>query len=136
MSEQFAGTKLALFLGEEILVILRDDRPDISYPGHWDLPGGGREAGETPEACILRETAEEVSLMVPPAKLVRVDRYERPSGLCWFFAAHLNSAQVRHVRLGNEGQRWALMSAGAYSSHNRRIPHFADWVTAYLSATS
>ena len=36
----FSGAKLALFLGPDLLVILRDDRPDIPWPGRWDLPGG------------------------------------------------------------------------------------------------
>ena len=55
----FSGAKLALFLGADLLVIKRDDRPDIPYPGYWDLPGGGREGDETPQACALRETYEE-----------------------------------------------------------------------------
>ena len=54
----FDGAKLALFLGKDLVVILRDDKPDIPYPAHWDLPGGGREGAETPEACALRETYE------------------------------------------------------------------------------
>jgi len=66
----FSGAKLALFLGVDLLVILRDDRPDIPYPGHWDFPGGGREGQETPEACALRETREEVGLVLRPSELV------------------------------------------------------------------
>ena len=42
----FSGAKLALFLGADLLVIRRDMRPDIPFPGHWDLPGGGREGEE------------------------------------------------------------------------------------------
>ncbi|WP_323776898.1 hypothetical protein [Leisingera sp.] len=41
-SDDFSGAKLTLFLGRDLLVILRDDAPDILYPGHWDLLGGGR----------------------------------------------------------------------------------------------
>ena len=42
----FVGAKLALFLGEELLVIRRDDRPDIPWPDFLDFPGGGREGDE------------------------------------------------------------------------------------------
>jgi 8-oxo-dGTP diphosphatase len=66
----FSGAKLALFLGQKIVVILRDDKPDIPYPGHWDLPGGGREQEESPEVCALRETEEEIGLQLAPSDLV------------------------------------------------------------------
>ena len=60
----FSGAKIALFMGDDLLVIKRDDKPDIPYPGHWDLPGGGREGDETPELCALREAREEAQLVL------------------------------------------------------------------------
>ncbi len=134
--EDFAGTKLALFVGAQVLVILRDDFSHIAYPAHWDFPGGGRDAPETPEDCILRETREEVGLALVPADLVRVAHYRRPSGLCWFFAAHIPEQARAQIRLGDEGQRWALMRPEDYMAHDLRIPHFADWLGAYLSSIS
>jgi len=44
----------------EVLLLLRDNRPDIPYPDMWDLPGGHVEEDETPEACIVREMQEEI----------------------------------------------------------------------------
>lgn len=38
----FDGAKLALYLGEKLAVILRDDLPGLLFADHWDLPGGGR----------------------------------------------------------------------------------------------
>ncbi len=35
---------------DEVLLLLRDDKPDIPYPNMWDLPGGHVDNGETPEA--------------------------------------------------------------------------------------
>ena len=81
---EFSGAKLALFLGQELLVILRDDRPDIPYPGHWDLPGGGREGDETPQACVLRETQEEVGLKLTENDLGWSPLTERASSPCGF----------------------------------------------------
>ncbi|WP_366141375.1 hypothetical protein [uncultured Shimia sp.] len=37
----FHGAKLALFVRSRLVTILRDDKPDIPWPAHWDLPGGG-----------------------------------------------------------------------------------------------
>ncbi|TDK46295.1 NUDIX hydrolase [Antarcticimicrobium luteum] len=129
----FAGAKLALFLGPDLLVIQRDDRPDIPWPGYWDLPGGGREGDETPIACALRETREEVSLTLCPDQIAWSHSYLRPHGRVWFFAAHLPAARVTDVRLGDEGQGWRLMPPETYCRHRRAVPHFAETLALYLS---
>jgi ADP-ribose pyrophosphatase YjhB (NUDIX family) len=41
--------------------------------GHWDLPGGFLEEGETPLDGLRREFAEETGLEVEPAELMRID---------------------------------------------------------------
>lgn len=129
----FAGAKLALFIGADLLVILRDDKPDIPYPGHWDLPGGGREGEETPRECVRRETREETGLIVEDTSLVGARAVERPHGRVWFFAAHLPADARKDIRLGDEGQGWRLMSPRGYRTHARTIPHFADYVMSYLA---
>ena len=46
----------------EILLYLRDNKPDIPFPNHWDLIGGHIEEGETPEEALLREVKEELDI--------------------------------------------------------------------------
>lgn len=129
----FIGAKLALFIGADLLTILRDDRPDIPFPGHWDFPGGGREGGESPEACALRETAEEVGLVLAETDLVWSNRHVREQGVSWFFAAHLPGGSEARVRLGDEGQGWALMSPEDYCDHPLAIAHFVEQLRQYQS---
>lgn len=131
---EFSGAKLALFLGNDLLVIQRDDKPDIPYPGHWDLPGGGREGRESPEACALRETSEEVGLRLSASALSWSCAYLRPRGWVWMFASHQPAALAQEVRLGDEGQSWALMSPQNYCAHPLAVPHFAEQLRAYLAA--
>lgn len=44
------------------LLALRDNKPGIPFPNHWDLIGGHVEEGETPEEAIVREFKEELDL--------------------------------------------------------------------------
>lgn len=129
----FSGAKLALFLGSDLLVIRRDDRPDIPYPDYWDLPGGGREGDESPQDCALRETQEEVGLLLSPADLTWSNSYQRPRGTVWFFAAHFPRELSKKIRFGSEGQGWQLMSPDAYCSHRLAVPHFVGQLQQYMS---
>jgi 8-oxo-dGTP diphosphatase len=47
---------------KEVLLLLRDNKPEIAFPNHWSLVGGHVEEGETAEQAALRELSEEVSL--------------------------------------------------------------------------
>ena len=46
----------------EFLLYLRDNKPGIPFPDHWDLIGGHVENGETPEVALVREFKEELDL--------------------------------------------------------------------------
>jgi len=131
----FRGAKLALFLGRDLVVILRDDFPDIPYPGHWDLPGGGREGGETPAQCALRETHEEIGLQLREQDLAWSREYSRPSGQMWFFVMHQPRSMAEQIHFGSEGQYWKLMSPAEYCAHPLAVPHFTDQVNDYLRET-
>jgi len=47
---------------KQVLLFLRDNKPDIPYPDTWDVPGGHVEEGERPEECIVREMREEIGV--------------------------------------------------------------------------
>jgi 8-oxo-dGTP diphosphatase len=46
----------------ELLLALRDNKPGIPFPNHWDLIGGHVEEGETPEEALVREVKEELDI--------------------------------------------------------------------------
>ncbi|CAB3751845.1 DNA mismatch repair protein MutT [Burkholderia sp. MSh2] len=131
----FSGSKIALFNDRDLLVYRRDDKPDIPFPGLWDLPGGGREGDETPVACALRELHEEFGLTIPESRIgwsrmypsSRQDRLPH-----WFFAGQLSAADIAAIRFGNEGQEWALMDVDAYLRLADGIVHLQARVAEYL----
>ena len=49
-------------------------------PTVWILPGGGREAGESEEACVIREVREEAALTVRVERLLSDLPAEPPDG--------------------------------------------------------
>ena len=128
----FNGAKLLLTHGDRLLTCLRDDRPDIPFPAHWDLPGGGREGQEAPVQCALRELDEEFGLHLSPQALTgRAFPSHSAAGLMsWLFAGQISAAQIAAIRFGNEGQGWCMMPVADYLTHPRAIPHFCRWITA------
>lgn len=63
-----AVAALILVDSDGYLMQLRDRRPDIWYPDHWGLFGGGTEPGEPPEQALARELKEELELELDPAQ--------------------------------------------------------------------
>lgn len=126
----FNGAKLALFIDDSLLVYRRDSRDDIPYPGLLDLPGGGRENNESPQACVLRELQEEFGLMLLPGRLTLARRYTIPfNGLAgYFFTAELKQAEREIIRFGQEGQWWRLMPVTDFLAHPSGISHLQKLV--------
>jgi len=73
---------------KEILLLLRDNKPTISYPNHWTLVGGKVEEGETPESAAHREMLEEIGVDI---ELTFWKRYDRQ---------HQNAIVDQHIYLG------------------------------------
>ncbi|MGE3624609.1 MAG: NUDIX domain-containing protein [Bdellovibrionales bacterium] len=55
--------------GRQILLQLRDDKPNIFFPNRWGSFGGAVESGETPEAALLRELREELGVNFPAVSI-------------------------------------------------------------------
>lgn len=128
----FNGAKLALFLDDSLLVYQRDRRDDIPYSGLLDLPGGGRENNESPQACVLRELREEFGLVLSPQRVKLAQYYTIPfNGLLGcFFTGVLQSSEQRLIRFGDEGQWWRFMSVKAFLEDPRAIGHLQQLVRA------
>ena len=63
---------------KEILLYLRDNKPGIPFPQHWDLIGGHVEEGETPEEALVREVKEELDIDLTEYSFF--GKYEVPEG--------------------------------------------------------
>lgn len=131
----YSGAKLAILCKGRVLTMMRDDRPDIVYPGQWDLAGGMREGDETPQECALRELGEEFGLHLSADAIEYGMCYEGVlpgQGATWFFGAELPNLKPADISFGNEGQKWLLMPVRMYLMHPKAIPHLAKRLAIWL----
>ena len=128
----FSGAKLILLAGPHMLVLRRDFNPGIGWQGYLDLPGGGREDGETPETCALRETEEELGLRLPRGRAKLVHLRHKPEGPDWFYAMHMPARLRGEVRFGEEGSGWIALTPAEFVRRSDAIPHFRRIVAGYM----
>lgn len=131
----FGGAKIALLCGSRVVAYLRDDKAGIPFPGLWDLPGGGRESGEGPVACALREVEEEFGIAIEADRVRSLRRYESadPEGLdTYFCVADLTPAEVERIRFGDEGQHWRLIDSNEFVALPDAVPQMKRRLAFYL----
>ena len=129
---RFAGAKVMIFLGQDLLVLRRDHAPGLVWPGMLDFPGGGREGTETPLDCAIREAREEVGLVLSPDDLRLAHLRDAHGRRSWFFAAHLAKGRQTDIVFGGEGAGWQLMSQREFIAAPDAIPHFRVILETYL----
>lgn len=132
----FHGAKLALLTGDRLVSILRDKDPEIPYPDMWDLPGGGREGPESPEACVLRELKEELSLTLSEADLLWKRQYVSDldgKSATWFFVAEVPELDINRIRLGAEGQAWRMWDVARFLRMSNVVPMMQTRLSDYLA---
>ena len=93
----------------EVLLQLRDDKPEIRFPAHWGVIGGQVEEGESFEEALVREVAEEIER--DAATFEYWDTYESPGYITTMFAARLDEPGESLTL--NEGQRVQFFSPQA-----------------------
>ena len=120
---------------KQVLLLLRDDKPDIPYPNMWDVPGGHVDNGETPEECIVREMKEEMDLDLEDFQLLSVMEFTDRVEYTFWKKANLN---IQSITL-HEGQKlkWFTESEArntklAYG-FNKIIHYFFQEILGYLS---
>ena len=96
-----------VFKDGKVLIAQRPARSHLG--GLWEFPGGKREPGETYEACLHRELAEELGIEVQVLELIEALTHQYTER-----SVHLQFFRCRWLRrepLGNAGQALAWITA-------------------------
>ena len=131
----FTGCKIALFCGDKLLTILRDDKANIPWPNMWELPGGGREEDESPFECMAREVYEELGIYLNENCLLWSKVY--PSMLfegrqSVFMVGQLSQDQFDSIVFGDEGQAYKLMPIEEFLKSKQAVPQLQGRLRDYL----
>src|SRR5204862_6293798 len=118
---------------DRLLIYLRDDKPEIPFPNHWDFFGGHLEEGETPEQAMIREVKEELGIDLHKWNFFR-------EYICSEGAAYPNIKYLYWAKTGTraeeltlyEGQR--LMSITADQRRNLKVANSPGQLIADLVA--
>lgn len=106
----------------EIVLIKRQKEP---FKDYWALPGGFVEYGETVDAAVRREAAEETGLSIEPTSLVGVysDPHRDPRGhvVSIAFLAEISSGTLSGGSDASEARLWPLMALPALAFDHARI---------------
>ena len=110
-------------------IIVRDGNILLSYETKddiWMIPGGGIEAGETDEQCVIREVGEETGLLFVPSQCVlEIDEYyEDAKYISKYFIGSIEGTTDTHLTeaeiAGGLESRWIPIEEALkiFSRHN------------------
>lgn len=121
---------LGIILNHELkmLIVKRADDDDW-MAGKWGLPGGGIEAGETPEVALVREVSEETSLDLENVTICS-DIQGSNGTWCSFFMAVAKNADQLQLNYEHSDSKWVT---SAEIKDYDTIPDLPEYVYECMS---
>jgi 8-oxo-dGTP diphosphatase len=95
----------------QVLMQLRDEKPDIVDPGCWAIPGGGQDPGESLEEAARREILEETGYRLGEVEFVLARDLDRGGFIEHqaYFSSRYDGVQPLYCY---EGQRLEFIDPG------------------------
>lgn len=134
-NQDFVGAKGLVFVGERILTYKRDGQGTF-HPNGIDLPGGGREGGESPFETFHREVAEEFGLEINKEDVVWGKPFRSvvdPEKVGWFLVAKTSVENESMIVFGNEGVGYSLMTLAEFLKRKDAHPVHQERARVYLT---
>ncbi|QQR49965.1 NUDIX hydrolase [Candidatus Nomurabacteria bacterium] len=135
MENDFHGVKIALLVGDKILMHLRDNKPGLFNANMWDFVGGGREGTESSQECAIREVEEELGIVLSPQSFLWEKVYpaqKDPNQKAVFMVASISAEETDKIKL-TEGQKWDLFDQETFFAKQDVIPALKTRFNDYLA---
>ncbi len=113
----------------ELLLHLRDDKPEIANPNLWGFIAGRLESGETVEEALLREVQEEIGVQLREHTFYST--VEEATGPLDVYSAPLET-EAEQLEL-TEGQRIAFFTPES-AFELRLAPVLAELLPGFLAS--
>jgi 8-oxo-dGTP diphosphatase len=97
----------AAIIIEDGRVLITRRGPGRGMAGFWEFPGGKLEAGETPQACIVRELAEELAIEGEAGEVLTESVHTYPGGEIRLIAVAVRRLSDRLTLSEHDAFRWA-----------------------------
>ena len=131
-----ANAVVAIIVVDETsyLMQLRDQKPNIFYPGHWGLFGGAIEANEDPTVALKRELEEELRLDISECPYFTNFTFDYgPHGTVFrrFYEVRIPGRALKKLSL-HEGSEMRVFLPSELLNLPRVVPYdsFAVWLHA------
>lgn len=132
----FTGVKAALVWNEKLLIYQRDKKPGLKFAGLWDFFGGGRENGESPSQCLVRELQEELEITILTDQVIFSKVFPAmhdPSIDAYFMVVNLTDSQAGNFNFGSEGIRCKFVGIKQFMNDTTVVPELKPRFASYLS---
>ena len=99
-------------------------RADDTFGGCWEFPGGKRETGESWDACLRRELAEELGVIAGTVRPYASFRHQYPDGAIFVRVFRCDIARGTPKPLESQRLRWVpstQLSRYQFPPANRRL---------------
>lgn len=123
MSERVIEVVAGVITDKRGRILLSRRTPNRDMPGLWEFPGGKREAGETPDAALIRELDEELGIRVTVGPPLMAVPQQYPTKRLRLDVRHITHWDG--VPKGREGQALAWVATdklGRYSMPPADLP--------------
>ncbi len=131
---EFEGVKGLVYIGDKIIVCRRDNKTP-NFPLMMDLPGGGREIGESPFETFKREIFEELGLELKKEDVVFSKKYKSVldgvQDVFFIVVKHTGMAESE-IKFGNEGLYYTLMDPNEFCKLDDAVQMHQDKVAEYI----